>query len=542
MSKKELKFIHITKTGGTSIEDEGKNHNIDWGRNHEEEYGWWHEIFIDKPQELKDKYDWFLAVRNPYERILSEFHCEWGGLGDKAERVGIKTFNYYLMHKIKYWARKTKTKHGVSRGDHYTPQHLYLDESVNTHILKMENLNEDFNNLMNQYNLDIKLTKKSNTSKKHFSLNDMDYHLVQLIQEVYHEDFERFGYSKELPVPEGEKHYFTIGVDVFNNEIEKEKEDDSILFFNYKDNGGKRITCQTFHGGITNYVEVYNPYDYPKGGLKEINKNKLTIDTVKKLKEKIGDIKKYENEKIAFCFLTYGDMAHSHIWEKFLKGLGEENYNLYIHPKEIDEVGENFKPYIIKDRVETEWGDISLVRATNNMFKEALKDKENKVFILLSDSCIPIQSPSIVKEELLGKKENRLGLMGDLDEERRYELIKNKNLIKKEDFCKRSQWMSLNRDTVKKVLRKDRTFHFEDVFAPDEVYYPTMLNMLGIEWVERTITFSNWKERSLNGKHRMYPSTYEFISFNEIDKIREEGALFMRKVDKDGDFEIYNIY
>ena len=36
MNIKHLKFIHITKNAGTSIEDAGKNHNILWGRYHEE--------------------------------------------------------------------------------------------------------------------------------------------------------------------------------------------------------------------------------------------------------------------------------------------------------------------------------------------------------------------------------------------------------------------------------------------------------------------------------------------------------------------------
>ena len=37
----------------------------------------WHEIFVNKPM-LKTKYDWFTVVRNPYERVISEFYCKWG--------------------------------------------------------------------------------------------------------------------------------------------------------------------------------------------------------------------------------------------------------------------------------------------------------------------------------------------------------------------------------------------------------------------------------------------------------------------------------
>lgn len=49
---KELKFIHITKCAGTTIENLGKKNNILWGKFHKE-YGWWHEIFTCKSKKLK---------------------------------------------------------------------------------------------------------------------------------------------------------------------------------------------------------------------------------------------------------------------------------------------------------------------------------------------------------------------------------------------------------------------------------------------------------------------------------------------------------
>ena len=61
MYMKVLKFIHITKCGGTTIEDLGKSNNIDWGRFHQE-YGWWHECFQNKNQALKNKDIIFILV------------------------------------------------------------------------------------------------------------------------------------------------------------------------------------------------------------------------------------------------------------------------------------------------------------------------------------------------------------------------------------------------------------------------------------------------------------------------------------------------
>ena len=42
---KPLKFIHITKTAGTTIENLGLKKNIKWGRFHKEYGPCWHRIF-----------------------------------------------------------------------------------------------------------------------------------------------------------------------------------------------------------------------------------------------------------------------------------------------------------------------------------------------------------------------------------------------------------------------------------------------------------------------------------------------------------------
>ena len=95
---KILKFIHITKCAGSFIEDIGKEHNIEWGRFHKE-YGFWHNNFIDVPNAIKQKYDWFVIVRNPYDRILSEYYCEWGGIGNKNITHNKEEFNKTWLSK-----------------------------------------------------------------------------------------------------------------------------------------------------------------------------------------------------------------------------------------------------------------------------------------------------------------------------------------------------------------------------------------------------------------------------------------------------------
>ena len=201
---KELKFIHITKTGGTSIENLGRKFNINWGRfdlDVTENYATLKNIpFWHKPLYLFSKYpylnnDVFLIVRNPYERIISEFHCNYFGYnGCKCRKVKINNkdeFNNFIREKI-----LTESLIKTSNG-HWLPQHIYLRNLKNkVNILKYENLKEDFENLMLKYKLDLVLNLHDNKSKKNFNINDLDIITISMINKIYHKDFVVFNYPK----------------------------------------------------------------------------------------------------------------------------------------------------------------------------------------------------------------------------------------------------------------------------------------------------------------------------------------------------------
>ena len=192
---KDLKFIHITKTAGTSIETVGLDNNIRWGINHKE-YGFWHESFLNKPQGLKEKYDWFMVVRNPYDRILSEYAFITRVL--EIPKNNVQGFNKFLKKWITNASenRESHPTFGRVGGDHFTEQYKYLDRSVNVRVLKFENIEAEFNELMKEYNLPVRLNKKIMVShNKQFTINDITKETMELINTVYKRDFEEFGYS-----------------------------------------------------------------------------------------------------------------------------------------------------------------------------------------------------------------------------------------------------------------------------------------------------------------------------------------------------------
>jgi hypothetical protein len=198
MEKKELKFIHITKCAGTFIEKIGLKNNILWGRYHNE-YGWWHEEFTKKNNELKNKYDWFMIVRNPYDRILSEYYCYYGGIGNENIIHTKKEFNEYLINKI-----NTRELITNINKDHYKEQYKYFDNTIKIHIIKKENMYNELKKLFNDYNLPIDIDKYiknkiNNKEKKNkkciFDINDFEPELIKLINEVYEKDFILFNYD-----------------------------------------------------------------------------------------------------------------------------------------------------------------------------------------------------------------------------------------------------------------------------------------------------------------------------------------------------------
>jgi hypothetical protein len=188
---KDLKFIHITKTAGTSIEKLGLTKGYYWGI-YDTTYGAFHHYpFTLLPLQKKQKYDWFMVVRNPYERLISELYCHWGGPQPPGTVNDMTTEekNDFLRNKI----LDRKNIHNY----HFCEQYKYYDCNVSISVLHFENLQKEFDFLMRKYNIDLKLNLHSNKSisTKTFRVEDISEENIKLIHDVYAKDFELFGYE-----------------------------------------------------------------------------------------------------------------------------------------------------------------------------------------------------------------------------------------------------------------------------------------------------------------------------------------------------------
>ncbi|CAE7218118.1 fadB [Symbiodinium microadriaticum] len=186
-----LKFIHISKTGGTSIEQLGINlpEQLRWGAWDREEYGYQHGAFRFFPATKREKYDWFLVSRNPVDRFVSEYHCGFEGVNYMQSRFHTeKDFNHWIQGRV---------RQGGTPGGHFITMTDYLDADPNVtqHIVRYENLNADLRFVLGLYNITFKRLRHDNGGgKRMFRKGNVSNETLAYIRAYYAADFVNFGY------------------------------------------------------------------------------------------------------------------------------------------------------------------------------------------------------------------------------------------------------------------------------------------------------------------------------------------------------------
>lgn len=239
--------------------------------------------------------------------------------------------------------------------------------------------------------------------------------------------------------------------------------------------------------------------------------------------------------KIALCFLTYGNLSQPKIWNQFRDS---NKFTIYLHNKNDFNCEYQFNRCSIPNRVKTRWGKISLIRATLELFKEAYKNTDNQYFILLSDTCIPLYKPAVIYKKVHKFNGNVIynKFFKGKEKLKRYETIIDKDFLKPDDFLKQSQWVLLNRETVKFLIERDYTDKFGDKAKfPDEHYFISLFQKFNIDYINREITFVDWSLTKIRGNCKRHPVTFKELTNKKVKSITQSSNnyLFMRKVDKD---------
>lgn len=146
--------------------------------------------------EIFSQYYKFSVVRNPYTRLLSVYYY---GIKQHSKEFGSFKKFVAALPSVAATARNV-------RGAHVTPQihHTHIDgQSVCQAIAKFENLEADLERIKSELGVQVALPRLN--VQRHPRLASggktgcYDKEMIAIMQDVYAEDFEAYGYDAEPP-------------------------------------------------------------------------------------------------------------------------------------------------------------------------------------------------------------------------------------------------------------------------------------------------------------------------------------------------------
>lgn len=230
-SYRPLTFIHIPRSGGTTIEMMSKDdpREESWGMFNPGLKGQYKMLHVNSrggnefctkhhvpPAMLPEFYggkDTFCVVRNPYARMVSAFHFpmtkEYGDMV-RAGACNATTFNKWAVKVAQDYKRNP-----ANRDCHLMTQASYVfgfNFQTNTadpsmryckHQIRLENFAQDFNGLMKEYGYkDRQATKKASALTHHnekvckpIPMEAFSHEAIEAINDIWRADFELFGYD-----------------------------------------------------------------------------------------------------------------------------------------------------------------------------------------------------------------------------------------------------------------------------------------------------------------------------------------------------------
>lgn len=237
-------------------------------------------------------------------------------------------------------------------------------------------------------------------------------------------------------------------------------------------------------------------------------------------------------KKIAFCFLVYDIINHEDLWNLFFKDVEPQKYSIYIHYKYSKPL-QYFEKYKLKTCIATKYYDISLVKAQNLMLQKAILDSDNKHFIFISNSCIPLKSFDHIYDTL----NEEYSYFNLWDRQKSFPRCNRAaRVVDKKYIHKASQWSILNRKHAELMLNtKDyMTWFSYRGTVPDEHSYITNIHynnlqdeiITTLEVCEYT-TFTNWSDHVYKYNTNYTTVHTEMNTLKNYDNISKEELLYL---------------
>jgi len=259
---------------------------------------------------------------------------------------------------------------------------------------------------------------------------------------------------------------------------------------------------------------------------------------------------------IAFCFMSYGDIEHMEIWQRFFAD-ADADASIFLHT--VRPITESKLPRTtIIPTQPTEWGTFSLVEVQQRLFEAAFADPTVNKFVLLSGDTIPLYKFATVRDRL--ERDDKGHMV--------YKTIPNGDKYKVDIsawpsdkpwvWSRTYQWVILNREHVALLQAHFPMIRavFGPSYIPDEHVYPIFFNAFDmLETFNPTShIYIDWRVRQCSGpiipmrrlrinscreRHRDKPWTFHTEDFTRqtVQKIYASDCMFLRKVCRSAHWE-----
>lgn len=223
--------------------------------------------------------------------------------------------------------------------------------------------------------------------------------------------------------------------------------------------------------------------------------------------------------KVALLFLTVKNLHHPEFWKKALSPY-RDLFSIYVHSKETM-TDEYFKKYRIAAHVPTSWA--IHMKAWQELLKEAIKDRRNKRFVFLSESCLPLWPLNEIYTKLFENNKSYMLYAKPWWGAPERTLTE----FPEENQWGNHEWIILNRKHAEMIAKDDAVLPIAINHPLDIESYPATFLSLNNELdhvIPRLTTYVNW---SLGNPYHFNDASE--LNMELLEEARAAGCLFARK-------------
>ncbi|GAA0160486.1 transferase [Lithospermum erythrorhizon] len=235
-----------------------------------------------------------------------------------------------------------------------------------------------------------------------------------------------------------------------------------------------------------------------------------------------------QTPKVAFMFLSRGDLQLAPLWERFFAG-HEGLYSIYVHTQPFYNGNAPPNSVFHNRRIPSkavEWGKFSMIEAERRLLGNALLDINNTRFVLLSEACIPLYNFTTIYKYLMDSKTIFVESYDDPSNvgRGRYDQ-RMMPQVTIDQWRKGSQWIEVDRQVAVDIISDTKYYNLFKLYCTpdcysDEHYIPTMVTLkFWKKNANRTLTWVDW---SKGGPHPMRFGRYE-INVDMLKSLRNGG-------------------